>query len=98
MRRGFKKEEVHFWPSNYFQSLILTIEHENQKSLALELLKPFIFGHPAVLQGGFGDVATTWRRAHMSSPSLLPSPSSLFSLLSPPPAANPRASGCPCTS
>jgi hypothetical protein len=86
------KEEVHFWPLNYCQSLILTIERENQKSLALELLKPFVFGHLAVLQGGFGDVAATWRRAHMSSPSLL----SL--LLSPPPAANPRASGCTCTS
>jgi hypothetical protein len=94
-------EEVHFWPSNYCQSLILTIERENQKSLALEFLKPFVFGHPAVSQGGFGDVAATWRRAHMSSPSVLPSPSSLFSLfsllLSPPPATNPRASGCPYT-
>jgi hypothetical protein len=73
------KEEVHFWPLNYSQSLVLTFERQNQKSLAIELLKPFTFGHPVVLQGGFADVAATWWWAHMSDP-LLSSPSPLSPL------------------
>jgi hypothetical protein len=36
-------------------------------------LKPFIFDHPAVLAGGFADMAATWRRGpHVSLISLLP--------------------------
>jgi hypothetical protein len=57
----YKKEEVHFWPSNYSQSLVLAIEPENQKSLAIQLLKPFISDHRVVLASGFDDVAATWR-------------------------------------
>jgi hypothetical protein len=78
-----EKEEVHFWPSNYCRSLVLTIERENQESLAIELLKPFKFGHPAVLQSSFADVAATWRWAHISAPCLLPLLSSSSSLSSP---------------
>jgi hypothetical protein len=75
------KEQVHFWPSNFYPSLVLTIEPQNQKSSTIELLKPFIFYHLAVLAGGFADMAATWRRVHMSASSL----SSLFSSLPPPP-------------
>jgi hypothetical protein len=75
-------EEVHFWPSNYCRSLVLTIEPENQESLAIELLKSFNFGHPAVLQSRFADVAASWRWAHISSPCLLPLLSSSLSSLS----------------
>jgi hypothetical protein len=35
----FLKEEVHYWPSNYSRSLVLTINLENQESLATQLLK-----------------------------------------------------------
>jgi hypothetical protein len=34
-------------------------------------LKPFIFDHPAVLAGGFDDVAATWRRGPHVSPIFL---------------------------
>jgi hypothetical protein len=57
-------------------------------------LKPFNFGHPAVLQSGFADVAATWRWAHMSAHvSSLSSPllSSLFSLLCRQPTPKPLA-------
>jgi hypothetical protein len=47
--------------------LVLTIERENQESLAIELLKPFNFGHPVVLQSGSADVTATWQWAHMSA-------------------------------
>jgi hypothetical protein len=74
----YKKEEVHFWPSNYSQSLVLAIEPENQKSLAIQLLKPFISDHRVVLASGFDDVAATWRWGpHVKLP-----PLSLSSLLS----------------
>jgi hypothetical protein len=39
--------------------LILAIEPQNQKCFATQLLKPFIFGHPMVLVGGFADVDAT---------------------------------------
>jgi hypothetical protein len=72
------KEEVYFWPLNYNRSLVLAIEPENQESLAIQLLKPFIFYHQVVLAGGFDDVAAMWRWGpHVSIP-----PSSLSSLLS----------------
>jgi hypothetical protein len=86
-----EKEEVHFWPSNYCRSLVLTIERENQESLAIELLKPFKFGHPAVLQSSFADVAATWRWAHISAPCLLPLLSSSSSLLRRRPSLHPPA-------
>ena len=54
------KEKVHFWPSNYCSSLILTMQLQNQISLTIELSKPFIFDHLAVLKGGFADVDDTW--------------------------------------
>jgi hypothetical protein len=40
--------------------LILAIEAQNQKCLTTQLLRPFIFGHPVVLVGGFADVDATW--------------------------------------
>jgi hypothetical protein len=61
--------------------LVLTIGPQNQKSSAIQLLKPFIFDHPAVLAGGFADMAATWRRVHVSASSL----SSHFSSLLPSP-------------
>jgi len=33
----------------------------NKICLIIKLSKPFIFSHPVVLLGGFGDVANTWR-------------------------------------
>jgi hypothetical protein len=41
--------------------LILAIEPQNQKCLATQLLKLFIFGHLMVLVGGFADVDATWQ-------------------------------------
>jgi hypothetical protein len=52
--------------------LVLTIEPQNQKYLTIQLSIPFIFGHPAVLLGGFANVDDTWRGAHMSAFPLSP--------------------------
>jgi hypothetical protein len=49
----YSKEKVHFWPSNFCLSLVLTIELQNQIFLTIQLLKPFTIGHRAVLMGGF---------------------------------------------
>ena len=57
---GVDLNNVHFWPSNYCPSLILTMQLQNRVSLTIKLSKPFTFGHPVALQGGFGDVADTW--------------------------------------
>ena len=54
-------EKVHFWPSNFCLDLILAIELQNRVSLVIQLLKPFIFDHRAVLLPGFADVDATWR-------------------------------------
>jgi hypothetical protein len=52
--------------------LILAIEAQNQKCLTTQLLRPFIFGHPVVLVGGFADVDATWQwDPHVSIFSLL---------------------------
>jgi hypothetical protein len=58
----------------------LAIEPENQKSLAIQLLKPFISDHRVVLAGGFDDVAATW----WWSPHVKLPPLSFSSLLSSP--------------
>ena len=63
---------------NYYPSLILAIEPQNQKYLATQLLKPFIFSHPVVLVGGFADVDAMWQW----NPPVSPSPSSLSSFSS----------------
>jgi hypothetical protein len=39
--------------------LVLAIKPQNQKYLAIELLKSFTFVPPTVLQDGFADVAAT---------------------------------------
>jgi len=67
---------------NYYPSLILAIEPQNQKYLATQLLKPLIFSHPVVLVGGFADVDATWQwdTPVSPSPSSLSSFSSLLSL------------------
>jgi hypothetical protein len=41
--------KVHFWPSNFCLSLVLTIELQ----MTIQLLKLFTIGHRAVLMGGF---------------------------------------------
>jgi hypothetical protein len=46
-------EKVHFWPSNYCLSLILTIKLQNWVSSTIQLLKPFTIGHRAVFMSGF---------------------------------------------
>ena len=53
--------KVHFWPSNSCLGLVLAIELQNRVSLTTELLKPFTFGHPAVLVAGFTDVDAAWQ-------------------------------------
>jgi hypothetical protein len=60
--------------------LVLAIELENQKSLATQLLKPFIFDYRMVLVAGFVDVDARWRWGSPVSTSL-PSPLS-FSFFS----------------
>jgi hypothetical protein len=47
---------------------------QNWESSTIQLLKLFIFYHPAVFASGFADVVATWRQAHTSASSL----SSLF--------------------
>ena len=54
-------QKVYFLPSNCYPSLVLAIELQNRVSSTIQLSKPFTFGHPAVLLGGFADVDATWR-------------------------------------
>ena len=40
-------------------------------SLTIELSKPFTFDHPAVLKGGFADVADIWSQFTVQIPSFI---------------------------
>jgi hypothetical protein len=44
---------IHFWPSNSCKSLVLAIKFQNRLSSAIQLSKPFEFGHWVVSTGGF---------------------------------------------
>jgi hypothetical protein len=46
-------EKVHFWPSNSCQSLVLAIKLQSRLSSAIQLSRPFKFGHLTVSIGGF---------------------------------------------
>jgi hypothetical protein len=74
-----KKGRSPFSTIKLLSSLILAIEPQNQKCLATQLLKPFIFGHLMVLVGGFADVDATWQ---WDPPVSILSLISLFSLSS----------------
>ena len=53
--------KVHFWPSNYPLCPVLTMQLQNQTSVAIQFSKPFTFDHPGGFGCGFADVAATCR-------------------------------------
>jgi hypothetical protein len=65
------------------RSLVLAMEPENQKSLATQLLKPFVFDHRIVLVAGFADVHARWQWGPpVSTPLSSPLSFSFFSPIS----------------
>jgi hypothetical protein len=58
----YNEKRVYFWPSNFWRSPRMTIELQNHVSLAIQLLKPFIFDHRTIFGGWFADVDTRWWR------------------------------------
>jgi hypothetical protein len=55
---GGKKRVKSIFDNPTLASLVLTIEHQNQVFLTIQLSKPFKFGHRAVLMGGFNFLFT----------------------------------------